>query len=180
MKKLLPFLLMCFLLCGCSDPITSIYSYREQVFCQFNTLEYATTLNQVLGNYGEYATLRKTNSGVTKIEITYRGTTEAHTDALIQNFLLGLGGLIVGTNLMGEYRCYDLACPICDRNNRRLTLTNDGYAHCPKCGVTFDLNNDGVIYKMPETDPPTNPRGLFRYFITFDPFSHIALIRNAP
>ena len=166
---------------GCSDPVTSLYSFREQVFCQFNTLEYATTLNMVMGNYGEYATLRMDNSSVpSKIEVKYRSTTEAHTDALITHFQLGLGGLIVGTNQTGEYLCYDLACPICDRNNRRLTLTNDGFAHCPKCGVTFDLNNYGVIHKMPETNPPASPRGLYRYYVAYDPDSHIALIRNAP
>lgn len=170
-----------FALCGCSDSVTSLYSYRERVFCQFNTLEYATTLNMVMDNYGEYATLRMDNSSVpSKIEVKYRSTTEAHTDALITHFQLGLGGLIVGTNLIGAYRCYDLACPICDRNNRRLTLTNDGYAKCAKCGVVFDLNNDGVIYTVPEGANLPVHRGLYRYYPDFSPITHILSIRNAP
>lgn len=174
-----PLFIFLVLLCGCSDDISSIYSFREQVFCQFNALQYAA-LNQVMDNYGEFATLRLKFDVAPKVEMNYRGTSFPYTDALIKNFLLGLGGLIVGTTHFGEYRCYDLACPICDRADRRLTLTNDGYAKCGKCGVSFDLNNDGVIHTVPEDAQLDTHRGLYRYFITYDNISHILTIKNAP
>ena len=66
--------------------------------------------------------------------------------------------------------CYDLACPICDRADKRLTLYSggDGYARCSKCGVSFDMNNYGAIYQVPEGSNLTSPRGLYRYRIRYD------------
>ena len=180
MRKVFITLISLLILCGCSDYVSSKYSFRERVFCRFNALQYIA-LNQVMDNYGEYATLRIKNVGSTKgVEMNYRGNTYQYTDALIKNFLDGLGGLIIGTTYSGEYRCYDLACPICDLNNRRrrLTLTNDGYAKCNKCGVSFDLNHDGVIYKVPEGADLPVKRGLYQYYITYA--NPIIYIRNAP
>ena len=94
-------------------------------------------------------------------------STSYTADALNKDFGFGLGGLILGTNNYGEPMCYDLACPICDRAGTRLTL-NDGYAKCSNCGVTFDMNNYGVIYQTPENAELISPRGLYRYRINFD------------
>ena len=61
-----------------------------------------------------------------------------------------------------------MACPICDSAGRKLTLSNDGYAKCAKCGVVYDLNNYGVIHKVPENADLTVKRGLYRYRINYN------------
>ena len=169
MKRLLILLFSVFTLCGCSDDATTMFSNREYVYCYFDALQY-TELFQVMGNFGQYASIRRhVVDGVTKVTMKSSSTsTDYNTDALNKNFGFGLGGLIVGTNTFGEYLCYDLACPICDRADRRLTLSNDGYAKCGKCGVTFDLNNYGVIYHVPENADLAVRRGLYRYHIEYN------------
>ena len=64
--------------------------------------------------------------------------------------------------------CYDLACPICDRASRRLTLTAGGYARCAKCLVTYDMNSYGAIYKIPQDTTLNKPRGLYRYRVNYN------------
>ena len=171
MKTSLPllFLLLPLLFISCSDDSTSTFSNREHVYCNFNVLQYPELLN-AMGNMGQFASIRKhVVNGVTKITMTSASSSTDYTvDALSTNFGFGLGGLIVGTNNYGEPLCYDLSCPICDRANRRLTLSADGYAHCEKCNTIFDLNNYGVIYKIDEDNPPATKRGLYRYRINYN------------
>lgn len=169
MKRLLILLFSVFTLCGCSDDATTMFSNREYVYCYFDALQY-TELFQVMGNFGQYASIRRhVVDGVTKVTMRNSSTsTDYNIDALSKNFGYGLGGLIVGTNTFGEFLCYDLACPICDRADRRLTISNDGYAKCGKCGVTFDLNNYGVIYQVSENADLTTRRGLYRYHIEYN------------
>lgn len=84
-------------------------------------------------------------------------------------FNYGLGGLIVGTNIYGQHLAYDLACPNCDRNTRRLSLGDAGYATCKHCGLTYDMNNLGVITSKDSTArPQTDARGMLRYRITYN------------
>ena len=166
---LLLHLTCCILLCGCSDDATSTFSNREHVYCYFDALQYPE-LFHAMGNLGQYATIRKhVVNGVTKITMTSASSTTDYTvDALSNNFGFGLGGLIVGTNNYGEQLCFDLSCPICDRADRRLTLSNGGYVQCVKCKTIFDLNNYGVIYQIDEDNPPTINRGLYRYRINYN------------
>lgn len=161
------------ILCGCSDDASSMYSNREYVYCLFDKIQY-NELNLVMptlimndramDNMGQYVSIRKhVVGGVTKITMTCSASsTDYNLNAQTKNFGFGLGGLIIGTNNFGEMLCYDLACPRCDRADRRLTLTNDGYAKCAKCGVIFLLEN-GTPYKVPEgVDFPVNTK-LYRY-----------------
>lgn len=166
-KCLLSLCLLSFLSCS-DDEVTSTYSNREYVFCYFSVFQYAELFN-VMGNYGQFATLRKhIVNGVTSITITCdAGSNDYALDAFNKEFGFGLGGLIMGTNNYGESRCYDLSCPICDRAETRLSVKN-GYAKCGKCGVSYDLNNDGFIYQIPENAELVKPRGLYRYRINFD------------
>lgn len=168
------FVLQCFSLSviSCSDDeASSTFSKREYVYCNFNVTQYQELFN-VMGNNGQFASIRKrVINGVTKIEMTNQSTSNGYTaDALTSKYGYGLGGLIVGTNSYGEPMCYDLACPICDRAERRLTLFSEGpgYAKCGKCGVVYDLNNSGAIYSTPENANITKPRGLYRYRVRYD------------
>ena len=170
MKRFLPLFLSVFMLISCSDDATSMFSNREHVYCAFDVLR-SDVLFNVMGNYGQFSSVRRrVVDGVTQIELVSSTGLKGYypSDKLVDNFGLGLGGLIVGTNNFGEPLCYDLACPICDRVDKRLTLTNDGYAKCGKCGVIFDLNNLGVIYKIPEGADLTVKRSLYRYHINYN------------
>ena len=170
MKRLSIILLSLLMLCACSDDATSMYSNRAHVFCMFDVLR-ADVLFNVMGNYGQFASVRqRTVDGKTQIELVSSTGLKGYypLDQLSNNFGLGLGGLIMGTNNFGEALCYDLACPICDPSVRRLTLTVDGFAKCSKCGVTYDLNNYGVIHEVPEDAQLATRRGLYRYRINFN------------
>ena len=170
MKKLAILLLSLLMLCGCSDDATSMYSNREYVYCAFDVLR-SDVLFNVMGNYGQFASVRKrVVEGQTRIELVSSTGLKGYypVDKLVDNFGLGLGGLIVGTNNFGEPFCYDLACPICDRADKRLTITADGYAKCAKCGVIFDLNNSGVIHQIPEDADLPVKHGLYRYHINYN------------
>ena len=170
MKKFTVLLCLLLTLYGCSDDATSTFSNREHVYCAFDVVR-ADVLFNVMGNYGQFASIRKrAMEGKTQIELVSSTGLKGYypVDQLSNNFGLGLGGLIVGTSNFGEALCYDLACPICDRSDRRLTLTADGHAKCAKCGVSYDLNNYGVIYQVPENAQLSTRRGLYRYRINFN------------
>ena len=143
---------------ACSDDATSKYSNRAPVRARFHVLEYAE-LTQAIGNLGEYATIRRqVENGVTKIHMT------CSTGAAF--------GLIVGTTINSagemEYVCYDLACPICDRAGRRLSV-DEGLAKCAHCGASFYLKDEGSLYQKPTNATTTSYRTrLYQYGITYN------------
>jgi hypothetical protein len=178
-KKLQFFNLSIFLLLlvACSDDVTSIYSNREYVYCYFNTAQCPELFN-VMADFGRYITIRE-HSAKGVITMTNGSTsTDLPINALNKHFGFGLGGLIVGRNNYGEARCYDLACPICDRADRRLTIKDNIYATCSKCGFIFNLNNDGAIDPSTPKSDVSTVRGLYRYYI--EPFEFNVNIRNRP
>ncbi|MBP5381085.1 MAG: DUF559 domain-containing protein [Bacteroidaceae bacterium] len=85
---------------------------------------------------------------------------------------MGLSGFIVGLpNIpeMGESEpvvtCYDLACRNCYDNfstTKRMTLMESGYAQCPSCNRTYNLNNTGQVSSGDAGKP------LFRYRVYFN------------
>ncbi len=151
-------------LSSCSDTITSTYSSKYPVMCGFQVVAYAE-LFAVIDNTGEFATIRQSGG---KIVMTHRGSSTSYTmDALSKEFLFGLGGLIVGTDNYGHYRAYDLACPNCDRAEHRLSLSDTGTAKCAKCGIQYNLNNDGALIDK-GTGLYSKPRGLYQYPLTYD------------
>lgn len=124
-----------------------------------------------MGNYGQFCTIRReTSNGKTEIVMTNTLGTGRYTINETQKYFnYGLGGLIVGTNIYGQHLAYDLACPNCDRNTRRLSLGDAGYATCKQCGLTYDMNNLGVITSKDSTArPQTDARGMLRYRITYN------------
>lgn len=167
-------LLLSFLgLSSCSDDVTSIYSNRAPVRCYFNVVEY-TELLTVMGVPGQFASIRGSSIKETITITNNSSSTSYNATALSKTFLYGLGGLIVGTGELTDRNgnfinyCYDLACPICDANNRRLTLTNDGHANCSHCGASFNMKQGGVNVKKPTSQTSGTLRGLYRYYIAFD------------
>ena len=158
-----------FCICACSD------SYKEYSRKYPVNFSYQVTASQQLfttmGNYGQFCTIRReTNDGKTEIVMTNSSGTGRYTINQTQKYFnYGLGGLIVGTNIYGEHLAYDLACPNCERNNRRLSLDDAGYATCKYCGLSYDMNNHGVIASKDSTArPQTDARGMLRYRITYN------------
>ncbi len=150
------------------EEMTNTYSNREFVRCNFIVSSY-TELFGVMGNYGQFASIRQAGNGKLRMNSGATGNYTDYTpDKIQQYFSYGLGGLIVGTNYNGDNMCYDLACPYCDAPNYRLNLTDNGLAKCPKCGVVYDLNNNGVISAVDSTKTYNNLRGLYRYHIVYD------------
>lgn len=163
-------LLPLFVLSSCSkDEATKMYSTKYAVFCSFYVPTYTQLFNAV-GSYGEFATIRqKTNGGVSVIEMNSNlGSGQYAIDKTMQYFSYGLGGLIVGTSYYGETLAYDLACPSCDRADRRLVIGDAGIVKCPKCGISYDMNNYGVISSVPSNPIHESPRGLYRYRVMYD------------
>lgn len=179
-KALIALFLSLLTFTSCSEDVTSKYSNRAIVRGYFYLYEY-TILDDVIDNPGQYATLRMITP---KIVIkTSDNTYERNVDAISKTFEFGLGGLIIGTsNMTDEYGrwvhyCYDLACPICDPSIRRLNV-KDHFAKCPKCGTSFDLNNDGVIYEINQENPPATKRGLYQYRIDYNEERQMVNVHN--
>lgn len=166
MGKFLPlFLSLCSLASsGCSDDVTRTYTTKYRVYCAFLVASYPE-LMAVVNNPGQFGTLRQSGG---KIVMAGPSSTTSYTmDALQSEFLFGCGGLVVGTDYYVNLRAYDLACPNCDRNDRRLTLNDDGTCQCAKCGIVYDMNNDGAILDRGD-GTHSSPRALYRYPITWD------------
>lgn len=158
MKKLLALAVVLVML-SCSDDVTHTYCTKYRVLFGFTVASYPE-LMAVVNNAGQFGTLRTSNG---KIIMTSPSTSNTYTmDALQKDFKFGLGGIILGTNNFVEMRVYDLACPNCDRNDRRLTLKDDGTCSCAKCGIVYDMNNDGAILDK-GNGTHSSPRGLYRY-----------------
>lgn len=163
-RKLLAFAALALVALSCSDDVTHTYTTKYRVMCGFAVASYPELMT-VVNNAGQFGTVRASGG---KIVMVGPSTSTSYTmDALQEDFLFGLGGLIIGTNNFVELRAYDLACPNCDRADRRLTLSDDGTCRCAKCGIVYDMNNDGVILDKGD-GTHSHPRGLYRYPITYD------------
>lgn len=160
----IPFLTSC-----TDDEVSKMYSTKHPVNCTFYVPTY-TQLFNAMGSYGEFVSIRRrASNGVPVVEMSSKiGTGQYAEDRVMQYYLYGLGGLIAGTNYYGENLAFDLACPNCDRADRRLSIGDAGLVKCGKCGITYDLNNYGVISSMPQNCIHPSPRGLYRYRIMYD------------
>lgn len=156
------------LLTSCTkDEASQTYSTANMVRCYLTVQQY-TQLFNTMGSYGEFATIRA-KKAQSKMEMWSNiGTTEYPMTADMKGFEFGLGGLIVGVNYYGEYLAYDLACPNCKRADRRLSIGDASIAKCAKCGLSYDLNNYGVISAASSVSEYLSPRGLYRYRIMYD------------
>lgn len=149
------------------EEASKTYSTANMVRCYLLVQQY-TQLFNTMGSYGEFATIRAIKSQGKMTMWSNIGTTEYTMTADMKGFEFGLGGLIVGVNYYGEYLAFDLACPNCNRADRRLSIGDAGIAKCNKCGLSYDLNNYGVISAASSVSEYQTPRGLFRYRIMYD------------
>ena len=165
------FILVAFMalpLISCDDEVNSVFSTKYRVRCGFLVVNHAELIN-CIDNLGQFSTIRQSGSKIKMASSV--SNTEYNVDEISKDYYYGLGGLIIGTPtspLDGQpYRAYDLACPNCDRNNYRLSVDVNGWAKCSHCGITYDLNSDGVILDKGESNFQS-PRSLYRYRINYD------------
>ena len=131
----------------------------------------APVLNTSLNSMGEFCTIRAV--GKKYVFTNLVSTSEINQTQLnsYSGFYLGLSGFIVGLPYIPEMGydqsrvvCYDLACPNCyeDFNiTKRMELQDGGYCHCPSCGRTYNLNDQGLVAEGEAG------RRLYRYRITY-------------
>ncbi len=162
--------LLPFAFTSCEDEVSSQYSTQYQVRFFMNVNESAELISAI-GNPGQFVTIRQ-KAGKVRIENELGGNDYNLSYIGANEFLYGLGGLIVGTsnipNMNGNFDivAYDLACPTCNRAERRLSV-HGGNAKCGKCGLSYDLNNNGVISNSADSTL-TNVRGLYKYRLIYD------------
>ena len=168
------FLVSIFLLfTSCNDDLVSNKYCNLPARFTFSPVSSISQLNSSCNNPGEWCTI--TLSG-NKFYFTKSDGSqgEANRTAIegYTGFYMGLSGFIVGLpNIpeMGEsvsvVTCYDLACRNCYDNfsvTKRMTLQESGYAQCPSCNRTYNLNNTGIVSSGDAGKP------LFRYRVYFN------------
>lgn len=152
------------------DEATSEFSKKYPVFISLNTLSYAE-LGSALSQ-GTFVTIRpKTTDKGAQIFISNGVSEQPYTLPAddYRSFRFGLGGLIVGTNYMGDPLAFDLSCPNCDRAEYRLTVSTNGMATCGHCHIVYNLNNYGFIENTEHNTIHSEPRGLYRYHADINP-----------
>ena len=162
-----------FFLTSCNDDLVSNKYCNLPARFTFSPVSSISQLNSSCNNPGEWCTI--TLSG-NKFYFTKSDGSqgEANRTAIegYTGFYMGLSGFIVGLpNIpeMGEsvsvVTCYDLACRNCYDNfsvTKRMTLQESGYAQCPSCNRTYNLNNTGIVSSGDAGKP------LFRYRVYFN------------
>ena len=66
----------------------------------------------------------------------------------------GFGGILLVTDMHGDYHAYDLACPVEMKRNVRVSIDPEQFiARCEVCGSTYDVfDNLGVPLTGPARD----------------------------
>lgn len=159
------------LLSSCSDDdVSSTYTTKYRALFYYNVLS-SVELTNAVNSPGQFASVRQRGDELL-MQSSVSSTTYSLDAVSAKGFYYGLGGLIIGTSTninshdSFELLAYDLACPKCDRTDYRLTLRDDATAKCAHCGITYDMNNYGVILSVPEGINAS--RGLYRYRVVYD------------
>lgn len=79
--------------------------------------------------------------------------------------MTGFGGVLIVGDYDGQYRAYDMACPVERRSTVRIRpITDEGEprAECPVCHSTYDIFRYGGPLSGPAA---TNRYGLTHYYI---------------
>ena len=174
MKRQIFALILILTVSGCSKIGNyQVYSNKYPVNYSCNTT--ISPFNQI-NSLGRFVSVRIKGM---ELEVTDSdGNTSNHqmSETDMRSFVLGLGGLIIGTPSLNNDNlsvyAYDLACPICDKAKHRLTFNYLGIAKCNNCKSSGDLNNNGL--KQIPTAKET--RQLYRYPVSI--YNNYITIRN--
>lgn len=147
-----------FLFSSCERNSYRVFStkYRVMFTCDMSQPPF----RQAADTPGRFIMLRRGAGNLTVTDPEGKSTEVELTQQQNMTFCLGLAGLILGkptfNNEKQEVWAFDLACPECDMESHRLSVSIDGFATCSHCGNSWNLNNGGF---------PTSsgPRTLYRY-----------------
>lgn len=132
--------------------------YKVYFRCETNVSPY----NQ-LTTPGRFLSVRKSDGLLILTDCDGETRREPLSDVNNRSFMMGLAGLIIGTPTFNNddfsIWAYDLGCPECDVESRRLKVSLTGTASCSKCGGEWNLNADGSCIN---TDGKER-RPLYRY-----------------
>lgn len=156
---------------GCSEDVTTTYStYRA--FFYYNKVSTTYPLFSALTGAGDFCSIYISPDKTIHFETLTNSATANLTAIANYNRYYAIAGFIVGQGNMMEMGstvlpllCYDLACPNCYEDNsitRKLSLQENGYAFCSRCGRKYNLNKFGIIE---EGDKGIK---LQRYHISYD------------
>lgn len=133
--------------------------YKVYFRCETNVSPY----NQLL-TPGRFLSVKKNNGLLILTDCEGETRKEPLSDTNNRMYILGLGGLIIGTPMFeSDIRAYDLACPECDQKKALLKVSLSGTASCSECGGEWNLNTDGTCIN---TDGKER-RPLYRYRTSF-------------
>lgn len=143
-----------------------MYKNISTEFRAFCVIEIArsTIISNVVNSLSQFCTIRQKDN---KIAVALAGNSQTENypvdKVILNDFRGGLGaGFIFGRNYSGEFRAYDIACPICRRTDYKLDISDDGFATCKKCKSKFELNDNGwCVSNTPEKANDVRP--LFQY-----------------
>lgn len=174
MKRRIFALILILTVSGCSK-IGNYQVYSNKYLVNYSCNTTISPFNQI-NSLGRFVSVRIKGM---ELEVTDSdGNTSSHqmSETDMRSFVLGLGGLIIGTPSLNNDNlsvyAYDLACPICDKAKHRLTFNYLGIAKCNNCQSSWDLNNNGFIHIS--TAKETRP--LYRYPVSI--YNNYITIRN--
>lgn len=91
----------------------------------------------------------------------------------------GFGGLLLTCDVNSELHVFDMACPVERRAEVRVSITEDNFARCPKCGSEYDVfrleRNPGDPVSGPAL---TDGYALRPYRVVFGADGRYALLTN--
>ena len=160
MKRGVMLLSLLLLATACEKNSYSSFSTKYKVFFSCETAY--SPYNQ-LTTPGRFLSIRKSDGKLTITDSNGDKYEETLSQIKNSSFIMGLGGLIIGTPTFNNDEmsiwAYDLGCPECDAPNTRLKFDLQGTASCSKCGGSWNLNADGT----PINTDGKQHRPLFRY-----------------
>ena len=160
MKRGVVLLSLLLLATSCEKNSYSTFSTKYRVL--FNCETTVSPYNQ-LSTPGRFLSVRKTEGKLIITDSDGNKYDETLSDYKNRSFMMGLGGLILGTPTFNNDNmsiwAYDLGCPECDAPTTRLKFDLTGKATCSKCGGEWNLNADG----SPISGDGVQRRPLYRY-----------------
>ena len=160
MKRGVVLLSLLLLATSCEKNSYSTFSTKYRVL--FNCETTVSPYNQ-LSTPGRFLSVRKTEGKLIITDSDGNKYDETLSDYKNRSFMMGLGGLILGTPTFNNDNmsiwAYDLGCPECDVHTVRLKFDLTGKATCSKCGGERNLHADG----SPISGDGVQRRPLYRY-----------------
>lgn len=160
MKRTVVLLCWLILTVCCQTKSYKTFTTKYRVFFGCNIAD--APFNQIT-TPGRFVSVRISNGSMICVDSDGHKTGIELTASQNLSFIMGLGGLIIGTPTFNNddlsIWAYDLGCPECDQAGRRLVFDLQGIASCSSCNGQWNMNSSGISVN---TDGKER-RPLYRY-----------------